>query len=307
MIILGDKHKFAELELNTIKKYFPNYVHISYKNRDLETVKEEIKQNLQKSKYELILLNTKAEVSNELINFLSDLNLNNTEYISLKKFFPKYLNKCYISNESSDLTYLQDIKPYSTINYIQKRLIDYIVSIPLIIVGTPLVIYSYFRIKKESPEAPIIFKQKRVGLKGKEFTCYKLRSMRTDVDFFNHYTQEDDPRIFPWGKFMRKSRIDELPQLWNVLKGDMHLIGPRAEWVELVTKYEDILPCYHNRHAVAPGITGWAQVNYPYGENAEDAKQKLMYDLYYIKYWSIWLDLKTIWKTVLVVLGKKGI
>jgi len=137
----------------------------------------------------------------------------------------------------------------------------------------------------------VLFKQKRVGKDEKEFYCYKFRSMKTDIDYFNHYTQKNDPRIFKWGDFMRKSRIDELPQLINVFKGEMHLIGPRAEWSELVNNYEKEIPDYHLRHIVAPGITGWAQVNYPYGANLEDTKQKLMYDLYYIKNWSLWLEI----------------
>ena len=130
--------------------------------------------------------------------------------------------------------------------------------------------------------------------------------MRTDIKYFNKYTQKSDPRIFPWGEFMRKTRIDELPQLWNVIKGDMHLIGPRTEWEKLVEDYETELPNYHLRHIVAPGITGWAQVNYPYGANLEDTRQKLMYDLYYIKHWNLWLEIKTIFLTAWVVLNKKG-
>ena len=131
--------------------------------------------------------------------------------------------------------------------------------------------------------------------------------MRTDVKYFNHYTQENDPRIFPWGNTMRKYRIDEIPQMINVIKGEMHTIGPRAEWNELVGKYIKEIPYYNERHIIAPGITGWAQVKYPYGENTEDAKQKLMYDLYYIKNWSMLLELKTAIKTVFVMVGKRGI
>ena len=121
------------------------------------------------------------------------------------------------------------------------------------------------------------------------------------------YTQKNDSRVFEFGKFMRKTRMDELPQCINVLRGDMHLIGPRAEWDILVRNYEKAIPYYNERHLVRPGITGWAQVNYPYGENIEDAKQKLMYDLYYIKYWSLWLEIKTILMTIAVMIRKKGL
>jgi lipopolysaccharide/colanic/teichoic acid biosynthesis glycosyltransferase len=123
---------------------------------------------------------------------------------------------------------------------------------------------------------------------------------------FNPYTQDNDSRIFPYGQIMRKMRIDELPQFWNVIKGDMHLIGPRAEWNILTKEYELKIPNYNKRHLVRPGITGLAQVYYPYGRNLQDAKNKLKYDLLYIKNWSLWLEIRIIWLTMMVVFGKKG-
>jgi len=153
----------------------------------------------------------------------------------------------------------------------------------------------------------VLFRQWRIGKYNKNFECVKFRSMHENSEFFNHYTQENDPRIFPWGNTMRKMRIDEIPQIMNILKGEMHLVGPRAEWSELVQNYKKDIPYYCQRHLVAPGVTGWAQVNYPYGANTEDARQKLMYDLYYIKYWSVWLELKIVWKTAMIVIGRNGV
>jgi lipopolysaccharide/colanic/teichoic acid biosynthesis glycosyltransferase len=194
---------------------------------------------------------------------------------------------------------------YTKLNFIQKRVIDFSISALLIVFISPIIPYIIFRIKKES-KGPILFKQARVGLNGKKFACYKFRSMHTDMEV-NLYTQDRDCRIFPFGKIMRKMRIDELPQLWNVIKGDMHLIGPRAEWDILVDKYKNIIPKYTQRHSVRPGITGLAQVSYPYGRSVDDAKRKLEYDLNYIKEWSFFLELKVIWQTVLVVFGSKGV
>ncbi len=122
-----------------------------------------------------------------------------------------------------------------------------------------------------------------------------------------YYTQDHDPRIFPFGLLMRKMRIDELPQLWNVIKGEMHLVGPRAEWDILVHEYQKEIHGYHNRHNVRPGITGLAQVLYPYGRGVKDARKKLKYDLIYINKWSLGLELKIIWKTIKIVLAKKGV
>jgi lipopolysaccharide/colanic/teichoic acid biosynthesis glycosyltransferase len=131
--------------------------------------------------------------------------------------------------------------------------------------------------------------------------------MRIDNKEEIRVASRGDNRVFPWGNIMRKTRIDEIPQCLNVLKGDMHFIGPRAEWSKLAIDYEKEIPYYNQRHIVRPGITGWAQVMFEEGRGKDDTRQKLMYDLYYIKHWSLWLELKVIWKTVLVVLWKKGI
>ena len=195
-------------------------------------------------------------------------------------------------------------RAYTKFQYLQKCIIDFVFSLLILVITAPVMIYTLYRIKKESP-GPILFKQSRIGLNGKSFNCYKFRSMHVDSEF-NPYTKENDSRIFPFGKIMRQMRIDELPQLFNVLKGEMHLIGPRAEWDILVKEYENIIPNYHDRHLVAPGITGLAQVQYPYGRNIQDAKNKLKYDKIYINSWSLGLELKVVWKTVEVILGRKG-
>lgn len=198
----------------------------------------------------------------------------------------------------------KDYKAYTKVQYIQKRAIDFLVGSLLFVLSLPVIFYTIYKIKRESP-GPIFFKQNRIGINGKTFTCYKFRSMHVNSKF-NPYTQENDSRIFPFGNTMRQMRIDELPQLFNILKGEMHLIGPRAEWDILVKDYETIIPQYHDRHLVAPGITGLAQVRYPYGRNIQDAKNKLKYDRLYIDSWSLKLELNVIWKTVEVILGKRG-
>ena len=132
------------------------------------------------------------------------------------------------------------------------------------------------------------------------------RGQRTEVREADLYTRENDPRILPVGRWLRKLRLDELPQLWNVFHGELSLIGPRAEWVECAVRYRDKIPFYHFRHLVKPGITGWAQVNYPYGESEEDAMQKLTYDLYYIRHYSLKLDAMIVLKTIYTMFAGKG-
>ena len=306
MIVLGEKYQFIPLELERLKKEFPIIYFLPYKEKEPSSIIETLKEELQKESYKLIVLNTKAKVPNELISFLTELELQGIKFLTVEHFLETYLYKIYIPNDNSDVSFLDNIKPFSSWQYFQKRVVDFSIAIPLALVTLPIMLYSAWRIKKESPDGEVFFKQTRIGKNGKPFTCYKFRSMKTNVEFFHHYTQEDDPRIFPWGATMRKTRIDELPQLLNVLKGELHIIGPRAEWDELVKKYEDNWPFYHTRHLIAPGITGWAQINYPYGKCLEDTYQKLMYDLYYIKNWSLWLEIKTALQTALVMVGQKG-
>jgi len=305
VLIIGEKYKFIDIEKQKLKKYNLTFIEVN------ENLIDNIEKHIKNNKFEIIILNTNKKLSNKDVEYLTELQLkiHNSKFkiITIEHFLEQYLHKLYIPRDNSNISFLDDIKPFNKWQYFLKRVIDYSIAIPLGIVTTPIMLYSAYRIKKESPDGPVFFKQKRVGKNGEEFECIKFRSMKTNIEFFDHYTQENDPRIFKWGEIMRKTRIDELPQLWNVLKGEMHLIGPRAEWNELVKKYEKEWPFYHERHLIAPGITGWAQINYPYGKNMEDTYQKLMYDLYYIKNWSLWLEIKTIFKTAMVMVGRKGL
>ena len=188
-----------------------------------------------------------------------------------------------------------------------KRLCDVVSAlVGLILLGPLLGLIALLTLWDSG--RPVIFRQDRVGVGGKPFTIFKFRSMRhrpvgSEGDL---YTRVNDARITRVGKWLRKLRLDELPQLWNVLKGDMSLIGPRAEWVKCAENYERNIPSYHFRHLVKPGITGWAQVNYAYGEGEEDALQKLKYDLYYIRRYSLRLDAMIVLKTLHIMFWGKG-
>jgi lipopolysaccharide/colanic/teichoic acid biosynthesis glycosyltransferase len=152
-----------------------------------------------------------------------------------------------------------------------------------------------------------LFLQERVGLNGQAFTMFKFRTM--DVDAERHgarFATEDDPRVIRGGTFLRKSRLDEIPQLWNVLKGDMSLVGPRAEQVPFVSEFSRQIPFYDHRHMVRPGITGWAQVNYGYADGEADTIEKLTYDLFYIKHMSPVMDLRILWNSIWTVLTGAG-
>ena len=225
-----------------------------------------------------------------------------------------------------------------------KRMFDIILSGLLLVIFVPLMAVIAALIWLTSGR-PVIFKQHRVGRDEDIFTAYKFRTMRSEqgaggmeqgaasgpasgaeptarsegpttrreirgqrseVREADLYTMENDPRILPVGRWLRKLRLDELPQLWNVFHGELSLIGPRAEWVECADRYREKIPFYHFRHLVKPGITGWARVNYPYGESEEDAMQKLTYDLYYIRHYSLKLDAMIVLKTIYTMFAGKG-
>jgi len=186
-----------------------------------------------------------------------------------------------------------------------KRMFDIILSGLLLVICSPLVAVIAGLVWLTSGR-PIIFKQLRVGRDEDLFTVYKFRTMHAPDETGEIYTRENDPRITRLGRWLRKLRLDELPQLWNVLNGELSLIGPRAEWIECAERYEKKIPFYHFRHLVKPGITGWAQVNYPYGESEEDAIEKLKYDLYYIRHYSLKLDAMIVLKTIHIMFAGKG-
>ena len=188
-----------------------------------------------------------------------------------------------------------------------KRLFDVTVSLLLLVIAAPVILVTAIAVKLES-RGPAFYRQRRVGLYGETFDVIKLRSMRTDAEVGGKavWAQKDDPRVTRIGRFIRKVRIDELPQVWGVLKGEMSFVGPRPERPQFVADLEERLPYYAERHVVKPGITGWAQINYPYGASIEDARDKLEFDLYYAKNYTPFLDLLILLQTARVVLWPEG-
>jgi sugar transferase (PEP-CTERM system associated) len=189
----------------------------------------------------------------------------------------------------------------------EKRLIDLVASLALLVVFLPVMVLAAIAIVYDSG-FPIFYRQERVGRGGRRFVIWKFRSMRKDAEADGKacWAQAGDPRCTRVGRFMRKTRIDELPQLFNVLMGDLSLVGPRPERPEFVVRLEGEIPFYSARHSINPGITGWAQVRYVYGASSEDAKRKLEYDLYYVKNHSLFLDLLILFETIRVVLRGEG-
>ena len=192
------------------------------------------------------------------------------------------------------------------ISSVAKRIFDILASGLLLLLTFPLILLFAAIVKLDS-KGPAFFRQKRVGLYGQPFELVKLRSMCTDAEKDGaKWAEKSDPRITRVGAFIRKVRIDELPQVWTVLTGHMSFVGPRPEVPQFVDDLEDKLPYYAERHMVKPGITGWAQINYPYGASIEDSRHKLEYDLYYAKNYTPFLDLLILLQTLRVVLWPEG-
>ena len=188
-----------------------------------------------------------------------------------------------------------------------KRLLDIVISFILLLISLPVVIISAIAIKLDS-KGSVFFKQERSGMNGKSFKMVKFRSMYQDAEKLTGpvWSQKDDPRITKVGRIIRKLRIDEIPQMYNVLKGEMSLVGPRPERPFFVEKLSEQIPYYKRRLKVRPGITGWAQVKHKYDESIEDVKIKLRYDLFYIENMSIRMDMKILFRTIFVVIFGKG-
>src|SRR6202167_1294532 len=196
---------------------------------------------------------------------------------------------------------------FSPLFRLARRLLNFSVALFGLVLSLPLLPFIVLAVKLGSP-GPALYRQQRVGRRGKIFYCYKFRTMRQDAeaDTGATWAADDDPRITRVGNFLRAARLDEIPQLWCVLKGDMHFVGPRPERPEFVEWLSREIRYYGVRHMVRPGITGWAQVQYKYGNTLDDAREKLQYDLFYIKNASIGLDLWIMFQTIKIVLLGRG-
>ncbi|HZF62623.1 MAG TPA: sugar transferase [Desulfovibrio sp.] len=256
----------------------------------------------------MILLLPDAPIDDDIAHDLLEAKLRGSMVVDIRSFYEHVVQRLPLSQINDEWLLQTEGFSLNTRGSLRrlKRALDVLISLLLLIPAAPIMLLTAIVVRLESP-GPVIYKQDRVGLFEKEFTVYKFRSMRADAEKNGAvWASAHDARVTKFGKFIRKVRIDELPQIWNILKGDMSFIGPRPERMAFVTKLKETIPYYSLRHTVKPGLTGWAQVCYPYGASEDDARRKLEYDLYYIKNMSILLDINIVFKTVGVVLFPKG-
>mgnify|MGYP001343680600 CR=1 FL=1 len=287
--IIGNLYKFDHLEIEILKNK-------KFKINFYDDLNHYLSDSVAKPEISKLAVINLSSVTAQDNNVLSSINS-----ISLGKFMENYLRKVYIDDKTSD----NDINKYSKSDMLFKRLIDFIAIIvlfPVLILTSIYVIFAKFL---NGYGGSFIYLQERYGKSQNIFLLFKFRTMHRDSDSQGN-TTINDKRIYPFANVLRKFRLDELPQIINIIFGDMHLVGPRAEWIKLSDEYSKKIDNYYLRNIVRPGLTGWAQVLYQYGFDVKDSKQKLMYELYYIKNWTVWLELEICIKTILVILDKKG-
>lgn len=256
----------------------------------------------------MIVLLPDAPLDDAIAHELLEAKLHGVMVVDIRSFYEHVVQRLPLSQINDEWLLQAEGFSLNTRGSLRrlKRAIDVMISLSLLTMTLPITLLAALIVRLESP-GPVIYRQDRVGLHEKEFTVYKFRSMRQDAEKNGAvWAAKNDARVTKFGKIMRKTRIDELPQLWNVLKGDMSFIGPRPERMAFVKELKKRIPYYGMRHTVKPGLTGWAQVSYPYGASEEDARKKLEYDLYYIKNLSLLMDLRILFKTVGVVLFPSG-
>lgn len=242
------------------------------------------------------------------VDELLDVKMSGVQIMDLQTFYEREQRLVYLETLSPSWLVFSDGFVNDGTRPIVKRTFDVIASLLLLSVSWWIMVLTMMAIYIESGlGAPVFYKQRRVGYRSEVFNVIKFRSMRVDAEKNGaQWAAQTDDRVTKVGKFIRKYRIDELPQLLNVLKGDMSFVGPRPERPEFVQGFEERIPYYKERHRVKPGITGWAQLCYPYGASEYDTLQKLQYDLYYVKNYSLFLDLTIMMSTVEVILWGKG-
>ena len=315
VLVIGDNQEIRELICSLQKNPQFGYsikaiLSDGYSSFDLDIPKyqnfSEIKSIIKRHNISVIVFDNKIKNSNNLTKNLYENIATKIQFLSLSRFYEAITLKIPL-DAIDQMWFLDNLAEADKRTYDAiKRLADIIISIVGIlfsVVISPLIIIIILL----TSGRPVFFSQTRSGQSGQSFKAIKFRTMIPDAEKNGpQWAQKNDPRVTKFGKFLRKTRLDEIPQLWNIIKGEMSFVGPRPERPEFVQELEKEIPFYQERFLVKPGLTGWAQINYPYGATTKDALKKLQYDLYYIKNRSLILDITIILKTIKTVLTAVG-
>lgn len=308
-VVFVGENDYTEDLLESVKKDGQYVFVTSLNNTDMKALGKEILELYNTKKFDVLVdFTDKLLRDPKITEKLLQYKLEGLQYYNYLEFYETYENKLPISHLSPKW-FLENTGfeiYHNNFNLKAKRLLDLLFALLIGIFAAPVIVLAAIIVKLES-KGPIFFIQERIGEGNKKFNIVKFRSMTTDAEKDGpQWASKNDNRVTKFGKIMRATRIDELPQLWNVLRGEMSFVGPRPEREYFIQQLEKEIPYYNLRHTVKPGLTGWAQVMYPYGASVEDAYRKLQYDLYYIKHHSIPFDVKVLLKTVTIVIFGKG-
>ena len=308
VVFVGENDYTQDL-LESVKKDGQYVFVTSLNNTDMKALGKEILELYNTKKFDVLVdFTDKLLRDPKLTDKLLQYKLEGLQYYNYLEFYEIYESKLPISHLSPKW-FLENTGfeiYHNNFNLKAKRLLDLLFALLIGIFAAPIIVLAAIIVKLES-KGPVFFIQERIGEGNKKFNIVKFRSMTTDAEKDGpQWASKNDNRVTKFGKIMRATRIDELPQLWNVLRGEMSFVGPRPEREYFIQQLEKEIPYYNLRHTVKPGLTGWAQVMYPYGASVEDAYRKLQYDLYYIKHHSIPFDVKVLLKTVTIVIFGKG-
>ena len=308
-VVFVGENDYTEDLLESVKKDGQYVFVTSLNNTDMKVLGKEILELYNTKKFDVLVdFTDKLLRDPKITEKLLQYKLEGLQYYNYLEFYETYENKLPISHLSPKW-FLENTGfeiYHNNFNLKAKRLLDLLFALLIGIFAAPVIVLAAIIVKLES-KGPVFFIQERIGEGNKKFNIVKFRSMTTDAEKDGpQWASKNDNRVTKFGKIMRATRIDELPQLWNVLRGEMSFVGPRPEREFFIQQLEKEIPYYNLRHTVKPGLTGWAQVMYPYGASVEDAYRKLQYDLYYIKHHSIPFDVKVLLKTVTIVIFGKG-
>ena len=308
-VVFVGENDYTEDLLESVKKDGQYVFVTSLNNTDMKALGKEILELYNTKKFDVLVdFTDKLLRDPKITEKLLQYKLEGLQYYNYLEFYETYENKLPISHLSPQW-FLENTGfeiYHNNFNLKAKRLLDLLFALLIGIFAAPVIVLAAIIVKLES-KGPVFFIQERIGEGNKKFNIVKFRSMTTDAEKDGpQWASKNDNRVTKFGKIMRATRIDELPQLWNVLRGEMSFVGPRPEREYFIQQLEKEIPYYNLRHTVKPGLTGWAQVMYPYGASVEDAYRKLQYDLYYIKHHSIPFDVKVLLKTVTIVIFGKG-
>ena len=308
-VVFVGENDYTEDLLESVKKDGQYVFVTSLNNTDMKALGKEILELYNTKKFDVLVdFTDKLLRDPKITEKLLQYKLEGLQYYNYLEFYETYENKLPISHLSPKW-FLENTGfeiYHNNFNLKAKRLLDLLFALLIGIFAAPVIVLAAIIVKLES-KGPVFFIQERIGEGNKKFNIVKFRSMTTDAEKDGpQWASKNDNRVTKFGKIMRATRIDELPQLWNVLRGEMSFVGPRPEREFFIQQLEKEIPYYNLRHTVKPGLTGWAQVMYPYGASVEDAYRKLQYDLYYIKHHSIPFDVKVLLKRVTIVIFGKG-